>query len=141
MPYLLHWALSLSLLTPRMLISSHLLLSHATLRLMMPTTPVIVNDLVVILIHASMLYPEAGVLREKMIVSILEEGKKLNFRSTTHEQNLYQGTIDDKTVLVCHQVDDIAIASRSRATADKLSATINKHVTTDSQGIGICGDG
>jgi hypothetical protein len=29
-------------------------------------------------------HPEAGVLWEKMIVSVLE-GKKLNFRSTTHE--------------------------------------------------------
>jgi hypothetical protein len=84
-------------------------------------------------------HPEAGVLWEKMIVSILE-GKELNFRSTTHERNLYRGTIDGETVLVCRQVDDFAIASRSRAAADKLIATINKHVTTDNQGIGIRGD-
>jgi hypothetical protein len=38
MPCPPHWVLSLSLLTPRMLTSSHLLLlSHATLRLMTPT--------------------------------------------------------------------------------------------------------
>jgi hypothetical protein len=37
-------------------------------------------------------------------------------------------------------VDDFAIASRSRAAADKLITTINKHVTTDNQGIGIRDD-
>ncbi len=84
-------------------------------------------------------HPEAGVLWEKMIVSILE-GKELNFRSTTHERNLYRGTIDGETVLVCRQVDDFAVASRSRAAANKLIATINKHVTTDNQGIGIRDD-
>ncbi len=51
-----HWVLSLSLLTPRMLTSSYLLLlSHATLRLMTPTARRIVNNLAMILIHASML--------------------------------------------------------------------------------------
>jgi hypothetical protein len=94
----------------------------------------------VVLVHRALQgHPEAGVLWEKMIVSILE-GEELNFRSTTHEQNLYRGTIDGKTVLICHQVDDFAITSRSRAAADKLIATINKHVTTDNQGIGIRGD-
>ena len=84
-------------------------------------------------------HPEAGVLWEKMIVGILE-GEELGFKSTTHERNLYRGTIDDETVLVCRQVDDFAIASKSRAAADKLIDSINKHVTTDNQGIGIRND-
>jgi hypothetical protein len=82
-------------------------------------------------------HPEAGVLWEKMIVGILE-GEELGFKSTTHECNLHRGTIDDEAMLACHQVDDFANASKSRAAADKLIASINKHVTTDNQGIGIC---
>jgi hypothetical protein len=49
---------------------------------------------------------------------------------------LYIGTIDGERVLVCRQVDDFAIASKSRAAAEKLIAVINKHVTTESQGLG-----
>ncbi len=57
MPCLLHWTLSLSSLTPRMHTSSRLLLlSHTSLRLMMSTTAGIVNNLVMILIHARMLF-------------------------------------------------------------------------------------
>ena len=81
-------------------------------------------------------HPEAGVLWEKMIVSILE-GKELGFKAMTHERNLYHGTINGETVLVCQQVDDFAIASKSRAIADKLVAIINKHATMENQGIGI----
>jgi hypothetical protein len=48
-------------------------------------------------------HPEAGALWEYMIVCILE-GKELGFKSTTHEQNLYQGEIDGELVLVvCQQ--------------------------------------
>jgi hypothetical protein len=80
-------------------------------------------------------HPEAGALWERMIVGILE-GDKLNFRSTTHERNLYRGEIDGELVLVCRQVDDFAIASKSTAAAEKLIAVINAHATTASKGIG-----
>jgi hypothetical protein len=39
-------------------------------------------------------------------------------------------------VLVCRQVDDFAMASKSRAAAKKLIAVINKHATTEFQGLG-----
>ena len=81
-------------------------------------------------------HPEAGILWEKMIVSILK-GKELGFKATTHERNLYRGTIDGETILVCQQVDDFAIASKSHTIADKLVAIINKHATMENQGIGI----
>jgi hypothetical protein len=84
-------------------------------------------------------HPEAGVLWEKMIVGILTSAE-LGFTSTTHEKNLYRGEIDGELVLVCRQVDDFAIASKSRAAADKLIATINSHVTTDNMGIGARDD-
>ena len=58
-------------------------------------------------------------------------------KSTTQELNLYQGTVDGDTVLVCQQVDDFAIACTSTDVADKVIATINKHATTENQGIGI----
>ena len=35
-----------------------------------------------------------------MIVGILE-GDELQFKSTTHERNLYRGEIDSELVLVC----------------------------------------
>ena len=83
-------------------------------------------------------HPEAGALWERMIVDILCE--KLDFKPTTHERNLYRGTIDGQLVLVCRQVDDFAIASQDRATTEKLVAAINSHVTTSSLGIGVRDD-
>jgi hypothetical protein len=70
-----------------------------------------------------------------MIVGVLE-GDELGFKSTTHERNLYIGMIDGEHVLICRQVDDFAIASKSRATAEKLIAVINMHATTETQGLG-----
>ena len=81
-------------------------------------------------------HPEAGALWERMIVGILE-GPELGFTSTTHERNLYRGTIDGELVLVCRQVDDFAIASASPQAAAKLIAVINSHATTADLGIGI----
>jgi hypothetical protein len=84
-------------------------------------------------------HPEAGALWERMIVGILE-GEELGFKSTTHERNLYRGQLDGELVLVCHQVDDFAIASASTAAAEKLIAIINAHATTASKGIGTPDD-
>jgi hypothetical protein len=84
-------------------------------------------------------HPEAGALWERMIVGILE-GPELGFTSTTHERNLYHGMIDGDLVLVCRQVDDFAIASKSPTTANKLIAIINAHATTASKGIGVLDD-
>ena len=79
-------------------------------------------------------HPEASRLWERMIVGILVD--QLGFISTTHERNLYRGKIDGKTVLVCRQVDDFAVASSEQSTAQKLIALINEQVTTEDQGIG-----
>jgi hypothetical protein len=78
-------------------------------------------------------HPEAGRLWETMIVAIVA---KMNFKSTAHERNLYYGTIDGSLVLVCHQIDDYAIASATPEIADRLIAFINSHATTANHGIG-----
>jgi hypothetical protein len=80
-------------------------------------------------------HPEAGRLWEDFITQILES-PPLNFKSTTHERNLYFGTIDGALVLVARQVDDFAVGSTSLAAANKLLEIINSHVTTKNQGSG-----
>jgi len=79
-------------------------------------------------------HPEAGRLWEQMIVGILVN--ELGFHSTSHERNLYRGFIDGALVLLCRQVDDFAVASRSLATSLQLIALINKRVTTRDLGTG-----
>jgi hypothetical protein len=62
-----------------------------------------------------------------MIVHILS---KKNFSSTTHERNLYHGSIDGTLVLICRQINDYAIASVSPAIGtDQLIAFINSHAS------------
>ena len=57
--------------------------------------------------------------------------------SSCLQRNLYRGEIDGEHVLVCHQVDDSAIASVSPTAAEKLIAVINAHATTESKGTGV----
>ena len=79
-------------------------------------------------------HPEAGALWEKMINAILVD--IFGFQATTHERNLYRGRVDGKDVLICRQVDDFAIATHDRKTAELLIKMINSYVTTSSDGIG-----
>jgi len=79
-------------------------------------------------------HPEAGALWEKMIVEILET--VFGFKSTTHEQNIYQGEVKGETVFICRQVDDFAIAVNTPAVADYIISEIDKHVSTSNKGIG-----
>jgi KUP system potassium uptake protein len=79
-------------------------------------------------------HPEAGVLWTRLINQILIA--ELGFRSTTHEPNLYRGTVADQDVLLCRQVDDFSIACKDPAIAERLIALINARVTTESKGLG-----
>ena len=79
-------------------------------------------------------HPEAGALWSTKINDLLIG--KFGFRATTHERNLYRGTVDGKDVLICRQVDDYAVATKDHATAEKLVSVINAHVTTESKGTG-----
>jgi len=80
-------------------------------------------------------HPEAGALWEKMIIKILET--YFGFKSTTHEQNIYQGEIKGEVVFVCCQVNDFAIALDSTKIANHIITEINKHVSTSNKGIGM----
>jgi hypothetical protein len=51
-------------------------------------------------------HPEADALWEKLINKILDD---LDIMHTTHKQSIYGGTINGKVVLLCRQVDDIAV--------------------------------
>jgi Reverse transcriptase (RNA-dependent DNA polymerase)/GAG-pre-integrase domain len=57
--------------------------------------------------HALQGHPEAGALWERFVNSLLT---KLGFVATTQERSLYRATIQGKVVLLCRQVDDMAIA-------------------------------
>jgi hypothetical protein len=62
-------------------------------------------------------HPEAGKSYEKKIVSILDS---LGFQSTIHERNIYRGTINGELVLVARQIDDFAIGTKCKTTAEEL---------------------
>ena len=80
-------------------------------------------------------HPEAGVLWERMITDILIN--KMGFKNTTHERNLYVGTIDGEEVLVCRQVDDFASGSATRETAEAFLDKVREHVRAEFAGMGI----
>jgi hypothetical protein len=61
-------------------------------------------------------HPESGVCWEKHINAILNDST-LNFKSTTHERNIYQATIKGQRVLLLCQVDDFALACADPAIA------------------------
>ena len=80
-------------------------------------------------------HPEAGALWERMITDILVN--KLGFRHTTHERNLYFGSIDGKEVLACRQVDDFASGAKDKPIAEKFITLVQKYVKAEFEGMGI----
>ena len=62
-------------------------------------------------------HPEAGAIWERHIVAILEA---LGFKSTTHEKNIYQATIDGKKYLLIRQIDDFCLGCRNEAEAKAI---------------------
>jgi hypothetical protein len=45
---------------------------------------------------------------------------KLGLTSTTHERNIYHGVFNGQRILVCRQVDDLAVACADPAIANAL---------------------
>ena len=80
-------------------------------------------------------HPEAGVLWERLITDILIN--KMGFKNTTHERNLYTGTIDGVEVLVCRQVDDFAAGAPNQTTAEQFIKIIQEHVRAEFAGMGV----
>jgi hypothetical protein len=75
--------------------------------------------------HALQGHPESASLWEQHITAILSS---LGLSSTTHERNIYQGTINSERVLVCRQVDNLAVACAYPTTAKKVIALIGGKV-------------
>jgi hypothetical protein len=69
--------------------------------------------------------PSPGPSGKKHIASILSS---LGLVSTTHERNIYHGVIDGQRVLVCRQVDDLAVACADPALARRIISTIGTMV-------------
>jgi hypothetical protein len=82
--------------------------------------------------HALQGHPESGYLWELTINKILSS---LGFTSTTHERNLYRASIRDSVVLICRQVDDLAIACRDPDIADHLVTQLQTHVSMKHLGL------
>ena len=64
------------------------------------------RDMVLPVQHALQGYPESGALWEKFMNSVIS---RCGFRSTVHKRSLYQGTYKGHHMLICRQVDDLAI--------------------------------
>ena len=61
----------------------------------------------------------------------------MGFKNTTHERNLYTGTIDGVEVLVCRQVDDFAAGAPNQATAEQFIKNVQEHVRAEFAGMGV----
>jgi hypothetical protein len=90
------------------------------------------RSLVLPVLKALQGHPEAGALWEKHINKILED---LDIVYTTHERSIYRGKIDGKVVLLCRQVDDLAVACSDPSVAQGLIDSIGKTVDLKSQRI------
>jgi hypothetical protein len=64
------------------------------------------RDMVLPVQHALQGHPESGALWEKFVNSVIA---RHGFTSTTHERSLYQGVYKGHRMLICRQVDDLAI--------------------------------
>ncbi len=84
--------------------------------------------------HAIQGHPESPRLWEKMIDKIL---KQLGFTASTHEPCLYKAICDGKLALFLRQVDDFAIATPDRETADMIIGQIDKHLHLPIHNLGI----
>jgi Reverse transcriptase (RNA-dependent DNA polymerase) len=83
-------------------------------------------------LHALQGHPESGSLWEHTINKILTD---LGFTNTTHEPNLYTGNFLEAPVLICRQVDDLAVSAHVAKTADALIDAIGSHVNLTKQGV------
>ena len=60
---------------------------------------------------------------------------ELGFKNTTHEKNLYAGTFQGKAMLICRQVDDLAVACSCAITAANFIKLIDGKVSTTDHGL------
>ena len=53
---------------------------------------------------------------------------KMSFKNTTHEKCLYVKNADGNDVYILRQVDDVAIASETKDTAENIIRTIDSYM-------------
>ena len=71
--------------------------------------------------HALQGHPESGALWEGFVNRVIA---RHGFSSTTHERSLYHGVYKGQRMLICRQVDDLAIGCADLVTVRDLIATI-----------------
>jgi len=86
--------------------------------------------------HAIQGHPEAPRLWSIFIDDIIRN-RQIGLTPTTHEQCLYFGTFNNEKVYFLRQVDDFSVASKTKATCDKLILEISKHLTAPLKNLGV----
>jgi transposase InsO family protein len=82
--------------------------------------------------HALQGHPESGSLWEQLINELL---LRIGLQNTTHERNLYHGVINGDRILICRQVDDLAIGCENVATYDYVLNYLMGHVALTKEGL------
>ena len=78
-------------------------------------------DMVLPVQHNLQGHPESGALWEKFVHRVIA---RHGFMSTTHEQSIYQGIYKGHRMLVCQQIDDLAIGCANPEAVRDLVRTI-----------------
>ena len=92
------------------------------------------RDMVLPVQHALQGHPESGALWEKFVNEAIA---RHGFTSTTHERNIYQGTFNGHRMLICRQVDDLAIGCADPTAIRELVTTICNEDKIDLRDEGI----
>ena len=95
---------------------------------------VVSKDMVLPVQHALQGHPESGALWEKFVNSVIA---RHGFIATTHERSIYQGIYKGHRMLICRQVDDLAIGCADPDAIRDLVATICREDKIDLRDEGI----
>ena len=85
--------------------------------------------------HAIQGHPEAPRLWSTFIHDIIQN--RIGLTPTTHEQCLYHGSFKGEKVYFLRQVDDFAVAAKSKETCDELIEEISKYLKAPLKNLGI----
>ena len=92
------------------------------------------RDLVLPVQHALQGHPESGALWERFINEVIHS---YGFTSTTHERSLYRGSFNGHDMLICRQVDDLAIGCANIEAVQSFVAAICTNNSVDLRDEGL----